>query len=108
MKIKNLNLECDFDVRIIREDELDTDLFIDLKYRTVDINFLENEILKSRLQFISVRGILIRICEKNHDATIHLMRDIDLNSAFCNFEINYYQKKIEIKLINEKVDFRIL
>ena len=82
IKIGKLNLDSDFDYRIIREEENDIDLYIDINYRCVDINVGESEIFHSRIQFPYVRSILLRINKENYLMTVHLMRDIDLFSAF--------------------------
>ena len=103
IKIGNLNLESDFDYRIIREEDNDLDLYIDINYRCVDINVGESQFFNSRIQFPYVRSILLRINKESHLMTVHLMRDIDLFSAFANFEINYEESVFEIKNYQEKV-----
>ncbi|WIF95781.1 hypothetical protein [Caminicella sporogenes] len=92
-------LNCDFDIRVIREDENDTDLFIPVENRTVNLYFEDfPSYLKSRVQFLMVRNIIIRFCsrEDNNACTVHLLRNIDLQSAHVNFEINYENHIIEI------------
>ena len=103
IKIGNLNLDSDFDYRIIREEDNDLDLYIDINYRCVDINVGESQFFNSRIQFPYVRSILLRINKESHLMTVHLMRDIDLFSAFANFEINYEESVFEIKNYQEKV-----
>lgn len=103
IKIGNLNLDSDFDYRVIREEENDIDLYIDINYRCVDINVGESEIFHSRIQFPYVRSILLRINKENYLMTVHLMRDIDLFSAFANFEVNYENSIFSIKKFQEKV-----
>lgn len=106
IKIGNLNLDTDFEYRIIREDESDIDLFIDINYRSVDIECKNNNLFfSSRLQFPFVRSIIIRFNKLGNLATIHFMRDIDLFSAFANFEIEYSDSIISIKNDKEKVVF---
>ena len=46
---------------------------------------------------------VLRINKESHLMTVHLMRDIDLFSAFANFEINYEESVFEIKNYQEKV-----
>ncbi|WP_373599537.1 hypothetical protein [Paraclostridium bifermentans] len=105
LKIGNLNLDTDFDYRIIREDENDIDLFIDINYRSVDVNCDKDNLFASRLQFPFVRSMILRLNKLNNILTVHFMRDIDLFSAFANFEIDCTDSCINIKNQNEKVIF---
>ena len=102
IKIGNLNLDTDFEYRIIREEENDLDLFIDLNYRSLDID-TDNNLFSSRIQFPFVRSIILRLNKNDYTMTVHLMRDIDLFSAFANFEVNYKDAIIAIKNTQEKV-----
>lgn len=103
IKIGNLNLDTDFEYRIIREEENDLDLFIDINYRSLDINTPDSDLFISRIQFPFVRSLILRINKENSLMTIHLMRDIDLFSAFANFEVDYANSIISIKNNQEKV-----
>ena len=103
IKIGNLNLDTDFEYRIIREEENDLDLFIDLNYRSLDIDTNNNTLFSSRIQFPFVRSIILRLNKNDYTMTVHLMRDIDLFSAFANFEVNYKDAIIAIKNTQEKV-----
>ena len=103
IKIGNLNLDSDFDYRVIREEDNDLDLYIDINYRCVDINIGESNFFNSRIQFPYVRSILIRIKKESYLMTVHLMRDIDLFSAFANFEVDYTNSIFKIKNYQEKV-----
>lgn len=106
IKIGNLNLDTEFDYRIIREEDNDIDLFIDINYRSLDIDYGDSSIFfASRLQFPFVRSIILRFNKLNNLMTVHLMRDIDLFSAFANFEIDYSNSSISIKNDKEKVIF---
>lgn len=93
-KYFNFNLNTEFETRIIREDLSDMDLFIDLNYKTLDLEIHDNKY--SRLQFNKVRGVIIRLTKYTNIATIHILRDIDLYSSFCNFELNYENLKLYI------------
>lgn len=104
-KVGNLYLDTDFDYRIIREDENDIDIFLDVNYRSLEINCNDNHLFASRIQFPFVRSIILRISKLNHLMTIHFMRDIDLFSAFANFEIDYKDSVIKVKNDYEKVVF---
>ena len=106
IKIGNLNLDTEFDYRIIREEDNDIDLFIDINYRSLDIDCGDSSIFfASRLQFPFVRSIILRFNKLNNLMTVHIMRDIDLFSAFANFEIDYSNSSISIKNDKEKVIF---
>ncbi|MDU3336648.1 hypothetical protein [Paraclostridium bifermentans] len=106
IKVGNLNLDTEFDYRIIREEDNDIDLFIDINYRSLDIDCGDSSIFfASRLQFPFVRSIILRFNKLNNLMTVHLMRDIDLFSAFANFEIDYSNSSISIENDKEKVIF---
>ncbi|MFR3497636.1 MAG: hypothetical protein ACLTT7_01265 [Paraclostridium bifermentans] len=106
IRVGNLNLDTEFDYRIIREEDNDIDLFIDINYRSLDIDCGDSSIFfASRLQFPFVRSIILRFNKLNNLMTVHLMRDIDLFSAFANFEIDYSNSSISIKNDKEKVIF---
>ena len=103
LNIGKLNLDIDFDYRIIREENNDIDLFIDVNYRSLDIDTDNNGFFNSRVQFPFVRSLILRINKESNVMTVHLMRDIDLFSAFANFEVNYDNCVINIKNEFEKV-----
>ena len=103
LNIGKLNLDIDFDYRIIREENNDIDLFIDINYRSLDIDTDNNGFFNSRVQFPFVRSLILRINKESNVMTVHLMRDIDLFSAFANFEVNYDNCVINIKNEFEKV-----
>lgn len=103
IEIGNLNLYTDFEYRIIREEEGDIDLFIDVNYRSLDLECDECNFFNGRIQFPFVRSLILRINKESHLMTVHLMRDIDLFSAFANFEFNYKDYIFNIKNNQEKV-----
>ena len=103
LNIGNLNLDIDFDYRIIREEDNDIDLFIDINYRSLDIDTNNDGFFSSRVQFPFVRSLILRINTESYTMTVHLMRDIDLFSAFANFEVDYNNCTISIKNEFEKV-----
>lgn len=92
----NLRMISDFEYRIIKEDKSNMDIYIDLDYRTLDIVDKNMVFLNSRIQFPKVKAIIIRITSINNLMTIHLLRDIDLLSAFANFEIDYSESLFKI------------
>lgn len=106
INIGNLTLDTDFEYRIIREDENDMDIFIDVNYRSLDIDVNGSDFFSSRIQFPFVRSLILRISKTSQVMTVHLMRDIDLFSAFANFEVDYTNSVIKIKNELEKVYMR--
>ena len=98
IEIGNLKLDTDFEYRIIREEEGDI-----VNYRSLDIDCDGCEFFNSRIQFPFVRSLILRINKDNYLMTIHLMRDIDLFSAFANFEFDYKNYIFNIKNNQEKV-----
>lgn len=103
IKIGNVNIDCDFEYRVIREENDEIDLYIDINYRCLDIDVGESNFFSSRIQFPFVRSILVRANKTLDSITIHLMRDIDLFSAFANFEMDLSNGTLSIKNVYEKV-----
>lgn len=103
IEIGNLKLNTDFEYRIIREEDNDIDIFIDVNYRSLDIDCDGCNFFNSRIQFPFVRSLILRINKDNYLMTVHLMRDIDLFSAFANFEFDYKNYIFNIKNYKEKV-----
>jgi hypothetical protein len=102
----SFELESDYEIRVLREELGDIDLYMDTDDRVINLflpNIKGNPI--SRLQLPKVKGVLIRFWdhEDNHTATIHFLRNIDLQSHFLNFEFDYKGHKIMI----ENKDFYI-
>ncbi len=101
-------LESDYEIRVLREEQGDIDLYMDTDDRVINLFFpstQDNPI--SRVQLPKVKGILIRFWddEKSHVATVHFLRNIDLQSHFMNFELQYVDHKILIKNREYYVDF---
>ena len=96
IQIGKINFDCDFEYRIIREEDDDLDIY-------VDIELGENNFFNSRIQFPFVRSVLLRINKNLDTITVHLMRDIDLFSAFANFELDLSNQILCIKNQYEKV-----
>ena len=90
-------LETDFEYRIIKENESDVDVFVDLNYRALDVYDFHSSIFHSRIQFPYVRAIVLRIDKSGSICTLHLLRDIDMFSAFANFEVSCENSKLNIK-----------
>lgn len=96
IELMNLNMICDFEYRIIKSDEKNMDIYVDLDYRTVDIKDDKMEFFNSRIQFPKVKAMIMRITLDSKIMTIHLLRDIDLLSAFANFEVDYSENIFKI------------
>lgn len=103
IQIGKINLDCDFECRTIREENDDLDIYVDVNYRCLDIELGNSEFFNSRIQFPYVRSILLRINKNMETITVHLMRDIDLFSAFANFELDLSEHALSIKNKYEKV-----
>ena len=103
LNIGKLCLDTDFNFRVIWEEDNDIDLFIDINYRSLDIDTNGDSFFNSRIQFPFVRALILRLNKNNQCMTIHLLRDIDLFSSFDNFEVDYSDSIINIKNQNEKV-----
>ena len=106
----NLKIASDFEVREIQKDEYNLDLIIPIDYRCVNL-YLHNapKYIKSRVQFPSVKSILIRFCiiEDNNICTIHFLSDSGIHSTMANFEMDYSETYIEIRDNEFFVDMKI-
>ncbi|WP_101773304.1 hypothetical protein [Peptostreptococcus faecalis] len=105
-EILNLNLECDFEYRVINRDDESVDIFVDLGDKTLNIIDESSKLFSSRIQFPKVRAILLRITYSNYNMTVHILRDIDLFSAFSNFETYYKDSTIRISKYKEYAYFK--
>ncbi len=88
----NLYIISDFDIRIVHEDQWDIDLLIPLNNRTLNFSSkIQTQDLFDIIQFPHVYGLLVRIAKSddNNSATLHVLRNIDLNSTIASFELNY-------------------
>lgn len=83
----------------------DTDYFIETLSYPVNLNIDLPNI--SRIQFPKSRAIIVRTSPKSDLVTIHVMRDIDLHSSFCNFEVDLSNLKLTIKKNLESVDLEL-
>ncbi|MDK2917524.1 MAG: hypothetical protein PWQ37_257 [Candidatus Petromonas sp.] len=93
-------VDSDFDIRTVREEGEDIDLFLPIGNRTVNL-YLNNspDYLNSRLQFPMVRNVILRFCtsQNNNVCTVHLLRNIDLQSSVVNFEVDYTKHYISLR-----------
>ena len=95
-----LSILSDFDIRSLREEASDIDLFIPTVFKTLNLHIEDlPEYMDSRIQFTEVRNILVRYStdENNNLCTIHFLKSIDLGSAIVNFVIDYKDHYIELK-----------
>lgn len=101
--IGNFLIISDFEIRILREEGPDIDLFIPLNLRTLNLHIEDlPSYINGRIQFPEVRSIIARFTKLKDEelCTIHLLKNIDIQSAIVNFEMNY--KKHYIKLVQEE------
>ncbi|MBK5239724.1 hypothetical protein [Clostridium sp.] len=107
---KKLKIDSDFKVKQIQKDEYNIDLLIPLEYRCVNLYFTDfPKCINSRVQFPSVKTILIRFCiiEDNSICTIHFLSDSGVHSTIANFEMDYSETYIEIKDREFYVDMKM-
>jgi hypothetical protein len=101
-------LESDYEIRVLREEQGDIDLYMDTDDRVINLFLpsIQGDPI-SRLQLPKVKGILIRFWddESSHVATVHFLRNIDLQSHFMNFELQYEAYKILIQHKEYYIDF---
>ncbi|MBU3129161.1 hypothetical protein LGL55_08940 [Clostridium tagluense] len=107
----NLKIESDFEVREIQKDEHNVDLIVPIGNRCVNL-YLHNapKYMKSRVQFPSVKSILIRFCtiEDNNTCTLHFLSDSGIHSTMANFEMDYSETYIEVRNTEYFVDMKML
>lgn len=106
----NLKVISDFEVRQIQKDEHNLDLIIPIEFSCVNL-YLCNapKYMVSRVQFPSVKSILIRFCtiEDNNICTIHFLNDSGIYSTMANFEMDYRETYIEVRAREFFVDMKI-
>ncbi len=108
--IYNLKINSDFPVEIFRENDYEADILIVLNYRTVNMNISSMpQHIKSRIQFVDVYSILIRVSKEENAniATIHMLKDKGIHSTICNFELDYSTETIYIEFKEFCVEFKI-
>lgn len=79
----------------------DTDYFIDLDYRSLEFA-CANPYL-SRLQYPLVRALLIRTSPSSPMVTVHILKDSDLYSSICNFEVDLSHYLLEVHQLSSCV-----
>lgn len=87
-------IKCDLEYRTIQRGE-DCDYFIETF--SVPVNLIENSEYLSRIQFPKSRAILVRTSPLQKNVTIHIMRDVDLQSSFANFEVDLSLSRMSIQ-----------
>ena len=106
----NLKVISDFEVRQIQKDEYDIDLIIPINFSCVNL-YLCNapKYMVSRVQFPSVKSILIRFCtiEDNNICTVHFLNDSGIHSTMVNFEMDYKETYIEVRAREFFVDMKV-
>lgn len=105
-----LKVISSFEIRELTHPKGDIDLIIPIGNRVMNLNLpgLPAYFL-GRLQFTNVSSLIIRYNTSpgNNEATIHLMRSIDMTTALVNFTINY--KSLEFHILDSAywVDFNL-
>lgn len=105
------NLQSDFELRILREDDEDIDLIIYLDDKTLNLYFDDMpDYITDRIQCSMIKNILIRLSKQkdNYLCTIHLLRNIDLHSSVLNFVFDYRNSKLRIEDSNYFATLKIL
>ncbi|HLR35609.1 MAG TPA: hypothetical protein VK071_09855 [Tissierellales bacterium] len=109
-KSGNLLIISDFEIRLLKEEELDIDLLIPLNFRTLNLH-IEGlpKYINRRIQFPRVRNIVIRFTKikGNEFCTIHILNSIDFQSAIANFEVNYEKHCIRLEKKEYSVEMYI-
>ena len=94
-----LKIVSDFEIKEMKKDEYNIDIIIPMEQRCVNL-YLDNfpRYIKSRVQFPSVKSILIRFCTIEHKniCTVHFLRDSGIHSTIANFEMDYSRAFIEV------------
>ena len=106
----NLKIVSDLKVREIQKDEYNVDLIIPIEYRCVNLYFDNfSKCINSRVQFPSVKSMLIRFCiiEDNNICTIHFLSDSGIHSTMANFEMDYSETCIEVRDKEFSVDMEM-
>lgn len=105
-----LFLKSDFETRVLYEDESDIDIIIPIDNRTLNLNLAGMpKYINSRMQFPLVKNIIIRLSKSKeiNTCTIHFLRSIDLQSSITNFEVNYANYVLRVKLVEYSAEFSI-
>lgn len=99
-------LDTDFPVRILRENDLEIDLIIDLDQRVLNLKGIESEIISERIQFSTVRHVVIRLAKNSDEkiGTFLIMRSTDLSQPLASFTLNYSKHKTFLKEANYQLD----
>lgn len=107
----NLKIDSDFQVKEMKKEIDDIDLIIPVDNRCVNLYLYDSpKYVISRIQFPTVKSILIRFCtiEDNNICTIHFLSDSGIHSTMANFEMDYSETYIKIKDNEFFVDIKML
>ncbi|TAH63436.1 MAG: hypothetical protein EWM50_02705 [Gottschalkiaceae bacterium] len=111
LKQYGINIISDFEVRILREDDVDIDIIVPLEGRTLDLQFSNMpDYMGNRIQCSIIKNLVMRFSKSanNTICTVHLLRSIDIYSSVINFELDYKELIIQIKDLEYSAVFRIL
>ena len=107
----NIHIKTDFEVRVVRETGPDTDLFIPIGNRTLNLHFPRSQAACiSRIQLPTVRNLLVRTSalEGNRRCTLHFLDSIDLQASLLNLEMDVILCEIELEAFDHSVEMRIV
>lgn len=99
-KNSNLIIQSDFEIRELKHPANDIDLIIPIDNRVLNLIIPKlPPFMKGRLQFTQVSAIMVRFNtdESYNQATIHLMRNIDMATSLVNFIIDYKGLSLNIR-----------
>ncbi len=94
------SLKCDYELRILREDDQDIDLIVPIDNKSINLYFDDMPgYIYDRIQCPMIKNIVIRLSKHkdNYLCTIHLLRNIDLHSSVLNFVFDYRNKELIIE-----------
>jgi len=95
-KNNDLVIKSDFDIKVFRKYDIDTDLVINLNNRTLNVGLSCEKMGMSRMQITLAKSIIIRFSENTTFATIHILTSSEDDVLGVNFEINYENYEIHI------------
>lgn len=107
----NLFLKSNFEIRIVKENASDVDLFIPLTKSVLNICFIDlPPYLGNKFQCLNVFALLFRIAKakNNNTLTLHVLKNIDLNSSILSFELNYEKIQFDLSDLTYYSELRCL
>jgi hypothetical protein len=106
----NLKVFSDFPIKTLKENEAEMDIIIPIDKRTVNLYIKDMpKLISSRIQYVDINSIMIRICKDlaNNIGTVHFLIDSGVHSTICNFELDYSNCQLNILHKEFYIDFLI-